>query len=149
MGRVNVGWTPKNASDNPETGKVPKYNNYGMLRTNMPTYEDNNMSSNVEYVNAIHESHSADNETHLTADDRKQFSDKYSKKEIDEKHSGIFTNISNIDQDFNDLAIEYLTIKNAETYGMADNVIIETFENLNDIEIEKGTYDAINRKIIA
>lgn len=50
--------------------------------------------------------------------------------------------------DFIDLAIETETLKAAELTGVNANIFIETFQNLNDVILERGGYDSVNKRLV-
>lgn len=54
---------------------------------------------------------------------------------------------STLQTNFIDLAIEVETTKNAELNGVTANIAIETFLNLDDVTLERGRYDAVNKWI--
>lgn len=49
---------------------------------------------------------------------------------------------------FIDLAIETETIKAAELTGVNANIFIETFQDLDDVVIERGGYDSVNKRLV-
>lgn len=49
--------------------------------------------------------------------------------------------------DFIDLAIETETIKAGTLTGVNANIFIETFQNLDDVILEHGGYDSVNKRL--
>lgn len=47
-----------------------------------------------------------------------------------------------------DMAVELETLKGATLNGVTANIFIETFQNLDDINLMKGVYDSINKRLV-
>lgn len=47
-----------------------------------------------------------------------------------------------------DMAVELETLKGATLNGVAANIFIETFQNLNDINLMNGVYDSTNKRLV-
>ncbi|OKO91412.1 hypothetical protein BRO54_2689 [Geobacillus proteiniphilus] len=47
-----------------------------------------------------------------------------------------------------DMAVELETLKGATLNGVTANIFIETFQNLNDINLMNGIYDSTNKRLV-
>ena len=47
-----------------------------------------------------------------------------------------------------DMAVELETLKGATLNGVSANIFIETFQNLNDINLMNGVYDSTNKRLV-
>ena len=47
-----------------------------------------------------------------------------------------------------DMAVELETLKGATLNGVTANIFIETFQNLDDINLMNGVYDNINKRLV-
>jgi hypothetical protein len=47
-----------------------------------------------------------------------------------------------------DMAVELETLKGATLNGVTANIFIETFQNLNDINLMNGVYDSVNKRLV-
>ena len=66
---------------------------------------------------------------------------------VNDMLSNVSADTSSLQINFIDLAIEVETTKNAELNGVTANIAIETFLNLDDVTLERGRYDAVNKWI--
>lgn len=55
---------------------------------------------------------------------------------------------TNINLNIIDMAVELETLKGATLNGVTANIFIETFNNLNDINLMNGIYDSINKRLV-
>ncbi|WPZ17780.1 phage tail protein [Geobacillus subterraneus] len=55
---------------------------------------------------------------------------------------------TNINLNIIDMAVELETLKGATLNGVTANIFIETFTNLNDINLMNGIYDNINKRLV-
>lgn len=55
---------------------------------------------------------------------------------------------TNIDLNIIDMAVELETLKGATLNGVTANIFIETFNNLNDINLMNGVYDSTNKRLV-
>ena len=55
---------------------------------------------------------------------------------------------TNINLNIIDMAVELETLKGATLNGVTANIFIETFNNLNDINLMNGIYDNTNKKLV-
>ena len=58
------------------------------------------------------------------------------------------TKFTNINLNIIDMAVELETLKGATLNGVTANVFIETFTNLNDINLMNGIYDSTNKRLV-
>lgn len=56
--------------------------------------------------------------------------------------------ITNINLNIIDMAVELETLKGATLNGVDANIFIETFTNLNDINLMNGVYDSVNKRLV-
>lgn len=55
---------------------------------------------------------------------------------------------TNINLNIIDMAVELETLKGATLNGVTANIFIETFTNLNDINLMRGSYDSVNKRLV-
>lgn len=55
---------------------------------------------------------------------------------------------TNINLNIIDMAVELETLKGATLNGVTANIFIETFTNLNDINLMNGVYDSVNKRLV-
>lgn len=55
---------------------------------------------------------------------------------------------TNINLNIIDMAVELETLKGATLNGVTANIFIETFNNLNDINLMNGIYDSTNKRLV-
>lgn len=55
---------------------------------------------------------------------------------------------TNINLNIIDMAVELETLKGATLNGVDANIFVETFTNLNDINLMNGVYDSINKRLV-
>lgn len=55
---------------------------------------------------------------------------------------------TNINLNIIDMAVELETLKGATLNGVTANIFIETFTNLNDINLMNGGYDSVNKRLV-
>ena len=55
---------------------------------------------------------------------------------------------TNINLNIIDMAVELETLKGATLNGVTANIFIETFQNLDDINIMNGVYDSANKRLV-
>ena len=55
---------------------------------------------------------------------------------------------TNINLNIIDIAVELETLKGATLNGVTANIFIETFQNLDDINIMNGVYDSANKRLV-
>lgn len=55
---------------------------------------------------------------------------------------------TNINLNIIDMAVELETLKGATLNGVTANIFIETFQNLNDINLMNGVYDSTNKRLV-
>lgn len=55
---------------------------------------------------------------------------------------------TNINLNIIDMAVELETLKGATLNGVTANIFVETFTNLNDINLMNGIYDNINKRLV-
>lgn len=55
---------------------------------------------------------------------------------------------TNINLNIIDIAVELETLKGATLNGVTANIFIETFQNLNDINLMNGVYDSVNKRLV-
>ncbi|GAB6891093.1 hypothetical protein [Geobacillus stearothermophilus] len=55
---------------------------------------------------------------------------------------------TNINLNIIDMAVELETLKGATLNGVTANIFIETFQNLDDINLMKGVYDSVNKRLV-
>lgn len=55
---------------------------------------------------------------------------------------------TNINLNIIDIAVELETLKGATLNGVTANIFVETFTNLNDINLMNGIYDSINKRLV-
>lgn len=55
---------------------------------------------------------------------------------------------TNIDLNIIDMAVELETLKGATLNGVTANIFVETFTNLNDINLMNGIYDSVNKRLV-
>ncbi|PUF85658.1 MULTISPECIES: phage tail protein [unclassified Geobacillus] len=55
---------------------------------------------------------------------------------------------TNINLNIIDMAVELETLKGATLNGVTANIFIETFQNLNDINLMNGIYDSTNKRLV-
>ncbi|GGJ68303.1 phage-related tail fiber protein [Anoxybacillus voinovskiensis] len=58
------------------------------------------------------------------------------------------TKFTNINLNIIDMAVELETLKGATLNGVTANIFIETFTNLNDINLMNGIYDSANKRLV-
>jgi hypothetical protein len=59
----------------------------------------------------------------------------------------VAVDLTPIDLNIIDLAINLETLKGSILTGVAANIFVETFQALTDITLSHGTYDAVNKKV--
>ena len=55
---------------------------------------------------------------------------------------------TNINLNIIDMAVELETLKGATLNGVTSNIFVETFTNLNDINLMNGIYDSVNKRLV-
>lgn len=55
---------------------------------------------------------------------------------------------TNINLNIIDMAVELETMKGATLNGVDANIFVETFTNLNDINLMRGGYDSVNKRLV-
>lgn len=55
---------------------------------------------------------------------------------------------TNINLNIIDMAVELETLKGATLNGVTANIFVETFTNLNDINLMNGVYDSVNKRLV-
>lgn len=60
----------------------------------------------------------------------------------------IASKFTNINLNIIDMAVELETLKGATLNGVTANIFIETFNNLNDINLMNGVYDSTNKRLV-
>lgn len=55
---------------------------------------------------------------------------------------------TNINLNIIDMAVELETLKGATLNGVTANIFIETFNNLDDINLMNGVYDSTNKRLV-
>ena len=60
----------------------------------------------------------------------------------------IASKFTNINLNIIDMAVELETLKGATLNGVIANIFIETFTNLNDINLMNGVYDRVNKRLV-
>jgi hypothetical protein len=55
---------------------------------------------------------------------------------------------TNINLNIIDMAVELETLKGALLNGVDANIFIETFQSLDDINLERGGYDSVNKRLV-
>lgn len=58
------------------------------------------------------------------------------------------TKFTNLNLNIIDMAVELETLKGATLNGVTANIFVETFTNLNDINLMNGIYDSTNKRLV-
>lgn len=67
--------------------------------------------------------------------------------EVDTSANSLDNRVMNSEHNMIDLAIEVEILKNSALHGVDSNIIIETFQNLDDVNLVSGVYDS-TRKLV-
>lgn len=68
--------------------------------------------------------------------------------ELDAHLAETASKFTNINLNIIDMAVELETLKGATLNGVTANIFVETFTNLNDINLMNGIYDNINKRLV-
>lgn len=103
---------------------------------------------NVFNYNSGVPSHIANSTIHITSTERTRWNNTYTKEESYDR-TEIDTMIEET-ASVNDvaiLALESQLTRDASITGLSDNIIIETFINIDDITLSSGNYNSANRRL--
>ena len=67
---------------------------------------------------------------------------------IESRTTETASKFTNINLNIIDMAVELETLKGATLNGVDANIFVETFTNLNDINLMNGVYDNINKRLV-
>ena len=67
---------------------------------------------------------------------------------IESRTTDTASKLANINLNIIDMAVELETLKGATLNGVTANVFVETFINLNDINLMNGIYDSTNKRLV-
>lgn len=67
---------------------------------------------------------------------------------IESRTTDAESKFTNINLNIIDMAVELETLKGATLNGVDANIFVETFTNLNDINLMRGGYDSVNKRLV-
>lgn len=67
---------------------------------------------------------------------------------IESRTTDTESKFTNINLNIIDMAVELETLKGATLNGVDANIFVETFTNLNDINLMNGVYDSVNKRLV-
>lgn len=74
--------------------------------------------------------------------------DPVTQAEFDAHLAETASKFTNINLNIIDMAVELETMKGATLNGVTANIFIETFKNLDDINLMNGGYDSVNKRLV-
>lgn len=72
----------------------------------------------------------------------------YADQKVSEHSAETASKFTNINLNIIDMAVELETLKGATLNGVTANIFVETFTNLNDINLMNGIYDSVNKRLV-
>ena len=72
----------------------------------------------------------------------------YADQKVNEHSAETASKFTNINPNIIDMAVELETLKGTTLNGVTANIFVETFTNLNDINLMNGIYDSTNKRLV-